>query len=241
MKIVILSADWLSSFRNKLNGMAFAAVTVFFALTSPSGFAEITSDHLSHFLSKNLPGIVAPSLPAFLDGVTVSYSKISSSTRVLSATYAADLGTQKLVYPNKVFSVKDTVYTLNAKFNSSNVFQSGTVSMQGTISGLGINSLQTLMTADLTAFGKGYGGYVIGFNTSNIQCNPLINAYNQCTKAESITMALGKSFNFQTDYKAKGYALTSVPVPAAVWLFGSGLMGLVGVARRTKRNLCSRK
>jgi len=29
-------------------------------------------------------------------------------------------------------------------------------------------------------------------------------------------------------------ALTAVPVPAAVWLFGSGLLGLVGVARRKK-------
>jgi hypothetical protein len=26
-----------------------------------------------------------------------------------------------------------------------------------------------------------------------------------------------------------------VPVPAAVWLFGSGLLGLVGVARRKNR------
>jgi hypothetical protein len=26
--------------------------------------------------------------------------------------------------------------------------------------------------------------------------------------------------------------LTAVPVPAAVWLFGSGLIGLVGFARR---------
>jgi hypothetical protein len=29
--------------------------------------------------------------------------------------------------------------------------------------------------------------------------------------------------------------LTPVPVPAAVWLFGSGLLGLVGIARRKKR------
>jgi len=30
------------------------------------------------------------------------------------------------------------------------------------------------------------------------------------------------------------WRISTVPVPAAVWLFGSGLMGLVGVARRKK-------
>lgn len=29
-----------------------------------------------------------------------------------------------------------------------------------------------------------------------------------------------------------GYTQTAVPVPPAVWLFGSGLLGLIGVARR---------
>ena len=31
-----------------------------------------------------------------------------------------------------------------------------------------------------------------------------------------------------------GQCASPVPVPAAVWLFGSGLLGLVGVARRRK-------
>ena len=30
------------------------------------------------------------------------------------------------------------------------------------------------------------------------------------------------------------FSITAVPVPAAVWLFGSGLIGLVGIARRKK-------
>ena len=28
------------------------------------------------------------------------------------------------------------------------------------------------------------------------------------------------------------FAISSVPVPAAVWLFGSGLIGLIGLSRR---------
>ncbi|MGB5717515.1 MAG: VPLPA-CTERM sorting domain-containing protein [Gammaproteobacteria bacterium] len=28
------------------------------------------------------------------------------------------------------------------------------------------------------------------------------------------------------------YAAAVVPLPAAVWLFGSGLLGLIGIARR---------
>ena len=31
------------------------------------------------------------------------------------------------------------------------------------------------------------------------------------------------------------FTITAVPIPSAVWLFGSGLLGLVGVARRKKR------
>ena len=36
-------------------------------------------------------------------------------------------------------------------------------------------------------------------------------------------------------YDNLSFAPTAVPVPAAVWLFGSGLLGLVGVARRRKQ------
>ena len=38
-------------------------------------------------------------------------------------------------------------------------------------------------------------------------------------------------FNYAVAYSAP------VPVPAAVWLFGSGLLGLIGVARRNRRRL----
>ena len=43
--------------------------------------------------------------------------------------------------------------------------------------------------------------------------------------------------DYQTNLPAQPYAsfaLCSVPVPAAAWLFGSGLIGLIGIARRKK-------
>ena len=50
-----------------------------------------------------------------------------------------------------------------------------------------------------------------------------------------IKMQPGGPFaNFNANFNLKGITPNAVPVPAAVWLLGSGLLGLVGVARRKK-------
>ena len=51
--------------------------------------------------------------------------------------------------------------------------------------------------------------------------------------ASGLTMAdvSNVSFQYGTSF---GEPIVTVPVPTAVWLFGSGLLGLVGVARRRK-------
>jgi len=44
------------------------------------------------------------------------------------------------------------------------------------------------------------------------------------------------SFHIDFPYPAGGHLLVSnVPIPAAIWLFGSGLIGLIGIARRKKK------
>ena len=48
----------------------------------------------------------------------------------------------------------------------------------------------------------------------------------------------GSFHNFQANWRLEGTMSTGasvIPVPAAVWLFGSGLIGLVGVARRQRK------
>ena len=70
------------------------------------------------------------------------------------------------------------------------------------------------------------GSYVAGPDTSGgvtLQLNATCGADPGCFS------------NFQIDNVTISADLPSaVPVPAAVWLFGSGLLGLVGVARRKK-------
>ncbi len=49
-----------------------------------------------------------------------------------------------------------------------------------------------------------------------------------------IPMVDGAFIGFNANFNLNGITPSAVPVPAAVWLFGSGLLGLVGVARRKK-------
>jgi hypothetical protein len=49
------------------------------------------------------------------------------------------------------------------------------------------------------------------------------------------TLSNGETASIQKKLGGVGLYVNQVPVPAAVWLFGSGLIGLVGVARRKRR------
>jgi hypothetical protein len=99
----------------------------------------------------------------------------------------------------------------------------------------------TLMSADLTGEWA-WNGNLIGFNTTGIVCDPAINAWlggGGCTTDEVVYFSLESGFPSGFPYtdgnfSRSGVAYTSVPLPAAVWLFGSGLLGLAGIARRRK-------
>jgi hypothetical protein len=107
-----------------------------------------------------------------------------------------------------------------------------------TIKGATSEATGTLMTADLTG-DWAQNGSLIGFNTTNISCAPGITAWTgSCTTAEVVYFLLNGTPDFtqrtQGWASVTGIAYTSIPVPAAVWLFGSGLVGLVGISRRRK-------
>ena len=129
------------------------------------------------------------------------------------------------------------IYKLQAFYNDAGDFLSGNVQIKGGIPGLGIDKGTTLMTADIIDWNLSTGlNPLWGFATDNIVCSPLLLV--TCTLKESVyVQILGSSFDGIYDngkFAASGFAVTTVPVPAAAWLFGSAL-GLLGWVRSRNR------
>ena len=128
------------------------------------------------------------------------------------------------------------IYKLNATYNDLGELQSGTVQIKGGIPSLGIDKGTLLMTADIDEWNLHDDPNLWAFGTTNIVCSPLLLV--TCTLSESVYVSLlggGFDGNFSNGrYLTSGFAVTTVPVPAAAWLFGSAL-GLLGWVRSRNR------
>jgi len=126
-------------------------------------------------------------------------------------------------------------YTLNVDFNkNTGAFIGGTLEISGQVAALGINTKTTLVTADITAydFDALYNNKLIGFATDNIDCYAGLGF--TCTTSESIWITLASAYGGDPTarFKNTGTAITTLPLPAAAWLFGSGLVFLAATGRR---------
>ena len=74
------------------------------------------------------------------------------------------------------------------------------------------------------------------YGCSDVACDPASNLSGQLTKGFDVIAGNTYFVELELEAIADAFGGTPavVPVPAAVWLFGSGLLGLVGVARRKK-------
>lgn len=74
-----------------------------------------------------------------------------------------------------------------------------------------------------------FAAHILGFTDLNLQPEMA-----GCVDSSSPDEDWSPECNILTSVFVTTDSLTPVPVPAAVWLFGSGLLGLVDIARRRR-------
>lgn len=177
-----------------------------------------------------LPGITESGQPIFINSVKVRLNK-NGGLRIFSngqsKAFSLFDGTSSTTVPFGLFDLRTTV-------DENGNISGGTIDIRGK-GAFGIplgGDLVTLVSADLTMANLTSDNSLWGFNTTNILCAPELGL--NCTNSESVYVALNNIFSGGFDknkFSSSGTAYTTVPVPAAAWLFGSAL-GLLGWVRR---------
>ena len=136
-------------------------------------------------------------------------------------------------------AINGGTFDLSATIDSSGLLSGGTFSIGGTVASLGLNS-NTLLTGNLIAFGfPDVGGDPLEF-LFDVTGGDAAGLYAGGAIPGGIILGASGftgSFtaNFSSNIGVADVSLVPVPVPAAIWLFASGLLGLVGLGRRGRQ------
>lgn len=145
-------------------------------------------------------------------------------------------------------SVSSADYQLSVMLDSAGTLQSGTFSISGGISELGIAPGSSLISGNVIAFGFTDGDVdLFDFVVGNLS-GALAADYGTALGINMVTYVGGgfggtftadfaasaMSDNFATD-PSFADGLSSVPLPGAIWLFASGLVAMMGGLRLKKQ------
>lgn len=179
---------------------------------------------------------------------------VASSARAINTFYDAQGGiTSTMVAPDTIIDdalltgidlyismlPSDNFTTPELNALSAYVSGGGSVFFMGELEGFDlentrINSALTILGSSMSILDAKLD---LGFTTtSNIDPDPLNTGVSSFTFAASSAVSGGTSLIRSTNNTPIiAYEdVPAVPVPAAVWLFGSGLLGFMGIARRKK-------
>jgi hypothetical protein len=200
-----------------------------FALSSAAAcialVAFLASTTSAYALS--LPGITPSGTPVFINSVKVRLNK-NGGLRAFSNGAGKDF----TLFDGSSVRSGFGIFDLRTTVDENGQISGGTVEIKGKGSDFGIlGEMITLMTADLTSGNLTSSSSLWGFNTTNIWCAPELQL--NCTNSESVYLSLNSLFGgiFTDKFTSSATATTTVPIPAAAWLFGSAL-GLLGWVRR---------
>lgn len=209
----------------------------------------------------NVPGIAPAGYANFSDAASITLTKQGSMDGtggyLLTATSTGATGPFVFQYdPSTSFNVNGT-FNLSATFNSTGTFIGGNVGITGTIPGYNgpgnagtvATASQNLFSANLSAFNVDIASPssndALGFTTdkasfsgwaSQFAANSNESVYLYAFGAHGLmSLFTNPRFTPGSSITLQGQAVTTVPIPAAVWLFGSSLAFLTGVGARRKK------
>ena len=201
-----------------IKSIALAILT--FVLSSGSRAAEIYFEYSDTILFTNIAGLSAG------DSVKVTVSLDNGGTTDASQTWA----TSDLQSVTWDFNNGGLVTTFSSPFDAGlDPISTGNfvTDESGNLTSVMSNwsdgySLAPPVVADFTTTGNGlnFAWFLNGVNSVYFQNN-----YNEWVDLAKVSNMLNT---------ANWYQMSPVPVPAAIWLFGSGLIGLISIARRKK-------
>jgi hypothetical protein len=223
--------------RYLLTGMVVLASAILG--TAPAAASNLVPAPDGSVQGYSLPGVSPAGWPNFENNVTVRVIEQGNHGAMLIARGGTGKRNFFNYKPDINYQILGGSYLLRAYFDSSDNLIGGSVRITGSIDTEYGRASGVLMTAKLGDPGRNdgidwnYSSDLIGFDTYDIQCHSVISMFSCRSTAESVYLSLDAGgFNGLENYTSTGLAVTTVPVPAAVWLFGSGLLGLVGTARR---------
>lgn len=193
----------------------------------------------------SLPGIPASGAPGFTNTAQISLFQLGSDSFLFAATNADAPLTFDLVINDISVTTNSATYLVTAQFNKSGSYvqNSGTVTVSGSMPFVslyapyilpGVSVSGDLFTAKLDVFA--FNDDLLGFSTKFLSgFGTLFGTYESVYfSAAGIASSLG--FGTANGLQAtanpiQAFAVTSVPVPGAVWLFASGV-ALLGLRKR---------
>ena len=179
------------------------------------------------------PPTVASVIYTYTGNVFDTFSNSTSYDNTVAVTgtieLAAQLGANNPFNPQEEpisFSFSDGINTLTESNTDSVIFR---VQTDGTGS---ISNWQIELVTGWTTLAVGDTNTIIGTSFSAI-------SLTGSDKGDTRECLNGGCTIQSTDFgqiqnSPGSWTVTAVPVPAALWLFGSGLLGLIGIARHKK-------
>ena len=163
---------------------------------------------------------------------------LAQATTILQGTTSAATGFLNLDIGGTIYNV-----TFNGNLTYSDVFTSTTPTFFGDLAGAtsAVNALSAALNgsgvtgiSNLTPDPAGRLFLAIPYDAFVLSGDPRYDSKSALFSSSASTWSV-TDLGGQQDVASQNVSIvtfTAVPVPAAIWLFGAGLLGLIGVARK---------